>query len=117
MKFFYILTLLYFGSCDTQKTHSRTEDKLNKADSLKSRLLGKWGGLGEDSPVWEIKLDSIYYYQENKSYPYQIMENDLVIERGGSSGILSDISVVEDTLNFYDEQGLSIKAYRFKTKK
>ena len=88
-----------------------------KVDDLKTKLIGHWGGLGEDGPVWEIKNDSIYYYQEKKTYPYQIVDKDLVIERPESKGVLRNISVTKDAMIFYDEQGFQIKGYRFKTNK
>ena len=85
-----------------------------KLDSLQSYILGRWGGLGEDSPVLEIKADSIYYYQEHKSYPYKMNGRDLTIERPSQMGILKNVTVDMDTMIFYDQQGLKIKAYRFK---
>jgi hypothetical protein len=45
------------------------------------------------------------------------VDKDLIIERLESKGILRNISVVEDTMIFYDEQGLTIKGYRFQTTK
>jgi hypothetical protein len=117
MKIIYILIFLLFISCNTQNSNDKTTKKIIEVDSLKSKLLGHWGGLGEDNPVWEIKIDSIYYYQEKKTSPYQIVDMDMIIERPESKGILRNISVVEDTMTFYDEQGLTIKGYRFKAKK
>ncbi len=117
MKLTFILTSLFFVSCNIQNSNDVATKKIIEADRLKIKLLGYWGGLGEDSPVWEIKIDSIYYCQEKKAYPYQIVDKDLVVERPKSKGLLRNISVVEDTMTFYDEQGLAIKGYRFKAKK
>jgi hypothetical protein len=40
-------------------------------------------------------------------------DNDMLIERNNEIGVLKNISVDLDTLIFYDELGLKIKAYRF----
>jgi hypothetical protein len=117
MKLIWVIAFLFYVSCNTQNSNDATTKKVMKVDSLKTKLLEHWGGLGEDSPVWEIKNDSIYYYQEKKTYPYQIIGKDLVVERPESKGVLRNISVVSDTMIFYDEQGLPIKGYRFKAKK
>ena len=39
--------------------------------------------------------------RKNKSYPYIILENDLVINMGALKHILKNISVNKDTLFFY----------------
>jgi hypothetical protein len=116
MKIACISLFIFFVSCDSADSNTKT-NQYTKVDTLKHKLLGQWGGLGEDSAVLEIKIDSIYYLQEKKSYPYKIVDNDLVIERNESKGILRNISVIEDTMTFNDEQGLTTKGYRFKTKK
>lgn len=116
MKLICILCILFLASCNGEPSNNLTKQVTN-VDSLKNTLVGLWGGLGENSPVWEIKIDSIYYYSENKSYPYKILDKDMVIERQESKGVLRNISVAEDTLTFYDEQGLEVNGYRFKRKK
>lgn len=88
-----------------------------QVDSLKIKLQGQWGGLEEDSPVLEITYDSIYYFEEKKSYSYQIIGKDLIIHRTQSVGVLRNISVLKDTMTFCDDQEFSIKAYRFKIRK
>ncbi len=116
MKYICVLSILFFASCNSQPSNNLTK-QVTKVDSLKNTLVGKWGGLGENSFVLEIKIDSIYYYQENKSYPYKIVANDLIIERLETKAVLRNISVNKDTLIFYDDQGFKIKGYRFNTKK
>ena len=108
------LIVILFTSCNNNDVNNKSTKPITKADSLKLELLGEWGGLGEDSPVWEIRSDSIYYFRESKAYPYQILDNNFIIERSTSKGILKNISVVVDTMTFNDEQGLIIKSYRFK---
>lgn len=115
MKIICVLYILFF-SCNNNSSNKLTK-QLTKIDSLKNTLIGQWGGPGENSPVLEINVDSIYYFEEKKSYPYKIFDSDLVIERLESKGVLRNISVTEDTLTFYDEQGLITKGYRFKKKK
>lgn len=119
MKLISVILFLLFVCCNIQScnTNNAGKNKPLLVDSLKAKLIGNWGGLGEDSPVWEIKHDSIYYYQEQKTYPYQIVGSDLIIERLDTKGILKNISVLKDTLMFYDEQGLQITGYRFLNKK
>ena len=117
MKIICILFCVFFINCNNNDSNIATTRKYTTADSLKTKLLGQWGGSGEDSAVWEIRIDSIYYLQEKKTYAYKILDNDLVIERPESKGILRNISVFEDTMTFNDEQGLTIKGYRLKNKK
>ncbi|HEX4876774.1 MAG TPA: hypothetical protein VFV31_08900 [Chitinophagaceae bacterium] len=112
MNFISLITILLFVGCTSQR--SEDSNNIAKIDSLKTTLLGQWGGLGEASPVLEIKSDSIYYFEEKKSYPYEIIGTDLVIRRAEYIGVLKNISVLQDTMTFYDEQQFSIKAYRFK---
>jgi len=114
MKLICVLCILLFASCNSKTSNKLTKQE-SKVDSLKNTLLGQWGGLGENSPVLKINIDSIYYYEENKSYPYKIVDKDLIIERLETKGVLRNISVNKDTLIFYDEQGLTTKGYRFKT--
>ncbi|MEP7228787.1 MAG: hypothetical protein ABI691_00965 [Ginsengibacter sp.] len=114
MKAIFILIFIVVVGCNTKKSNNTHANKLTQVHSLKDNLIGKWGGLGEDSPVWKIELDSIYYYQEKKKYPYQILGRDLIIERAQSKGVLSNISVIKDTMIFSDEQGLIVRGFRFK---
>lgn len=83
-------------------------------DSLEPNLIGKWGGLGEKSPVWNIMHDSIYYYEHSAAYPYQILDGDLIIHFPKSRGVLKHITVNKDTMSFVDEQNNTIRGYRFR---
>jgi hypothetical protein len=113
MRLSWLLTFLIFAGCNNQNS---SDLKMFPVDSLKPKLQGNWGRLGEDGPVWEINGDSIYYYQEKKAYHYQIVDKDLTIERPEFKADLRNISVVEDTMTFNDDQGLTINAYRFEAK-
>lgn len=66
----------------------------------KNSLIGKWGGLDEDGPVWRITHDSIYNFGDNKNCPYEIIGNDLVFDDGQSKPHLRNISVIKNTLFF-----------------
>jgi hypothetical protein len=101
--------------CNTQQPVESKAKTSSKLDSLKNALLGRWGGLGEESPVWEITMDSIYYFQELKSYRYEILNNNFIIYRQESKGILKNISVIKDTMTFYHEDGLKVTGYRFRS--
>ncbi|HEY8688533.1 MAG TPA: hypothetical protein VIM07_04800 [Chitinophagaceae bacterium] len=109
MKIIFLLITILLVSCSEQ---TQSTNKLTHEDSLKNDLIGQWGGLGEDSPVWDFKKDSIYYYNRSASYPYRIINQDLIIYLPESKGILKNIRVVKDTLFFIDDQGLPVKGYR-----
>ena len=82
-------------------------------DSLKIKLIGIWGGLGEESPVWDIRHDSIYYYERSTAYPYEILNGNFIIYQPVSKLILRNISVIIDTMYFLDELNNPITGYRF----
>ena len=110
--------LLYFvWGCQTGKTKIIP---ISKIDSIKNSIIGKWGGLGENEPIWKITSDSIFFYNQKKSYPYEIVNNDLVFDNGMSKSHLKNIKVVQDTLFFEDKASLEyenyivVKAVRFK---
>jgi len=85
----------------------------SKSEELKNKLIGKWGGLGEKSPVFKITSDSIYYYDRLKSYKYEILSGDMIISFPESKGFLKRVSVINDTMFFFDEFPDTIRAYRF----
>jgi hypothetical protein len=115
MKVLPIIVIIFFIGCNTRQGESQFHIK-TAPDSLNQSLIGKWGGLNETTPVWNIKLDSIYYYSEHKSYPYKISKGDLFIYRDSTVGILRNISVTKDTMQFQDPPGVRINAYRFPEK-
>lgn len=108
------IIFLFISAFSFSCSNNTSSNHFTKPDNLSQGILGKWGGLGENRPVWEIKADSIYYFQENKAYPYKMNGNDLIIERPDGVVILKNIAVDVDTLMFYHEQGLKVKAYRFR---
>lgn len=114
-KSYYSLLLFIFFACN-QPSEKRipSSTKLDIADSLKIKLLGKWGGIGESIPVWEIKQDSIYYYDRSITYPYSIIDGNIIVDFYSSRGILKNILVINDTIFFENELGVPIRGYRFR---
>ncbi len=109
LKTILLLVLIFALSCNNSQTTNDT-----KFDGLQTKIIGLWGGLGEDSPVWQIKKDSIYYFEEKKSYACRLDDGSLSINYNGRTFFLKDISVIEDTLIFYDEHNIKTFAYRFR---
>ena len=115
MKIIFFLTVLIWSSCkETSNKRNTNSESISSEDSLKNTLIGRWGGLGENRPVFDIKKDSIYYFKRNAAYPYKIVNNNFLIDLPETVGILNNVSVAKDTLFFYDEQGILTKGYRFK---
>jgi hypothetical protein len=98
MKKQFFIFLLLFTACQQKKP---AIIKISIEDSFRNSLIGKWGGLNESHPVWKISHDSVYYYSQNKSYPYSIAGNDLIIDEGLEQPLLKNVSVIKDTLFFY----------------
>lgn len=103
-----IIFLIFIYSCKGTDPKVKT---ISRIDSLKNSLIGKWGGLDESKPVLRITHDSIYYYNQNKSYPYEIAGNDLVINNGLSKPHLRNISVIKDTLFFETRVSIEEEIY------
>jgi hypothetical protein len=96
-------------SCKNQEVKNQSA-----ARSAENSIVGLWGGPNENSPVWEIKTDSIYYFEQKKSYKYKISEDSLLIYFPDHIGVLYHIYPTGDTLIFYNEVGYKIRAIRFK---
>lgn len=110
MRNVFIICLVICVSCKNKKPQII---KVSKIDSIRSSLVGKWGGRDGRKPVWKITQDSIYYYSQDKSYPYTILENDFVIDMGESKFRMKDISVKDDTLFFYLSVSMRNDIYGF----
>jgi hypothetical protein len=96
-----------FISCANEKDNS------SEIDKLKNKLIGKWGGLEEKAPVFSITFDSIYYYDRLKSYSYEVLNGDMIINFPTSKAILKRVTVVNDTMFFFDEFPDTIRAFRY----
>lgn len=105
--------MAFFISCNEQPNlKNKVLNKPTLEDSLKLKLLGKWGDL--ETPGWDIRMDSIYYFERSIAYPYEIINKDFIIYLTESKGILKDIRVIKDTFFWLDEQGLTVNAFRMK---
>jgi len=114
MKLISFLLILSLTACNEHVESSKMPIVISKEDSIKNTLIGRWGGLGESNPVWEIRKDSIYYFQHSRAYFYKILNHDLIIDFRETQAKFLNINVIKDTLFFSDEQGYLTKAYRFK---
>ena len=103
-----IIFLLITAGCQNKEP---VKIEITKIDSIKKSLIGKWGGLGESTPVWKITYDSLYKYGENKSYSYIMSGNDLVVGTSEFQFKLKDISVNGDTLYFYTRVSVEEEIY------
>ncbi len=83
---------------------------------MNEKFIGRWGGLGEKIPVWEINKDSIFYFERSTYYHYKLNNNNMEIDFPEGKGTLKNIRVIKDTLFFLDEGGEIVYAYRFKSK-
>ena len=114
MKIIALLTCVTLSfTCFLGCRHYDRTHHTSKIDSLRKNIVGLWGGLNEDRPVWNIGLDSIYYYQQGKAYKYKLYEDSLVIQFPDHVYSLQGINVIADTLEFHDEVG---KIYAYRTK-
>ena len=114
MKLILFAAILSLLSC-TDASSNKKRARETKTDSLRLQLIGKWGGLGEDSPVWEITADSIHFFGAGETFPWKLSGADLIINRNGPSLIFSKVSVIRDTMIFFNEDtSASISSYRFK---
>ena len=102
-----ILSIMLF-SCANEKKRN-----ISESDKLKIKLIGKWGGLGEQAPVFYFTSDSIYYYDRLKFYSYEILNGEVIINFPTTKGILKRVTVIKDTMFFFDEFPDTIKAFRY----
>jgi hypothetical protein len=111
--------LLGVGCRDTSNTGDKdhkfiTEPDMSNYDSLRQKILGKWGGI-EGPPGLDIREDSIYYYQLNVTRPYFFKGDTLLIKFLDRDTIitLGKIMFDHDTL-IWEKQGVRTYAYRYK---
>lgn len=115
MKTIYLLLLLLIVSCNGDPmVKKNTSQESPITDSLKTTIIGRWGGLGEKYPVLEIRKDSIYFFDRKESFPYTISKGNLIIGFPDSKVALINIHVKGDTLFSEDEKGFITKGYRFR---
>ena len=100
-----------FLSCNEQ---NKSFQKVSSEDYIKNILIGKWGGSSDSLPVWEIRKDSIYYFEHSRAYPYKILDHNMIISLPENQGILGNIHIIKDTFFFTLHLGVEIQAIRFK---
>ena len=75
------------------------------------------GGLGE-KPVFDIRKDSIYYFQKDSAYPYYLSGDTLRVKfpERDTSNTFGTINVIEDTLYITDftDNDFIIRGYRYR---
>lgn len=114
-KYMLLVTLVGVGfvlcvvsiSCANDQKRTALESEI-----LKRKLIGKWGGLGEEAPVFYVTADSIFYYDRLKSYSYKIVNGDVMIDFPGYIGVLKRVTIIKDTMFFFDNLPDTIRAYR-----
>lgn len=114
MKRIFII-LIIFASCKENNRHGNETKNVyvNTNDSLISTLVGKWGG-DTGKPVWEIKKDSLYYFNEKRAYFYLFHDKDMIVLYKEGPYILGNIHTLNDTLFFEINPGNITKAFRIR---
>lgn len=114
-----LIWLFIICSCNdnSQKNDAANVRKNQSFNPLSSRLLGKWGAPGEN-PFWDIRNDSIYYYNKQVMYPYFLKGDTFLIKfpDRDTATVLGKISISGDTLKLrqYYANDFIIHFYRFK---
>ena len=101
MKYILIILLNFLIACESKNKGKTTVSQPTSFETTKIKLLGYWGGMETNLPTWKISNDSIKFVDENKTYDYQFINGDMIINRTDSKLIFSNISIVGDTLIFY----------------
>ena len=86
-------------------SNSNAAKEQSYEDSIQSLLIGSWGNPNEDTPVWKIDKDSIYYLQNRKSYSYTQDSNDVIIDFHDHKATFKNVSFIKDTMFFYPDDG------------
>ena len=101
-----------FVACNNYSKERKAENEVAE-NELKEKLIGKWSGLGQNIPVWEITKDTFYYRVSSKAFSYEVIENDVYVNRPDYPAILNDVRILNDTLIFYDKvSDMEIRGYR-----
>ena len=112
MKILNILIIVSILSCNSK---NKSSVELTHQDTLKNNILGVWGGASkENPPAFEIRKDSIYYFNRDSAYSYNIVNNDMIINFPHSKAMYGNIYAIKDTLFFSEGPGTLIRGYRFK---
>ena len=114
MKKILVIHFMIFVACNSFNNEKKADDEITE-NELKEKLIGKWSGLGQKNPVWEITKDTFYYRVSSKAFSYEVIGNDVFVNRPDYPVILNDVRILNDTLIFYDSaSSMEIKGYRIK---
>ena len=72
------------------------------------------GGSSDSFPVWEIRKDSIYYFEHSRAYPYKIVGHNIIISLPENQVKLENIHIIKDTFFFTLHLGVEVQTIRFK---
>lgn len=112
--------MLVIASCKptAEKSEGKKESnsKIKYYDSLRKNIIGKWGG-SHEFPVLDIRLDSIYYYDRDSSYPYKLHGDTLLVNFPDRDiiSIFGIVSIKKDTLMLKDT-GFNQTTYAFRVR-
>ena len=109
-----ILIAVFFASCKQNTNDSnKTGIQVDSKDSLISTIAGKWGDRN-GNPGWLITKDSLYYFNEKKSYYYLIHDKDMIVLYKEGPFMMGNVHVLRDTLFFTIPNGGTIKAFKIR---
>ena len=75
---------------------SCNESENERKSYIKKNIIGKWCGFGGIKPILDFTSDSIYYYDRNKAYSYEITNGDIIINFPEHTGRLRNVSIKND---------------------
>jgi hypothetical protein len=112
MRILLFLLLIIITGCNQHPGSKNTVPAKIDADSLKASLTGLWKGMGKNGLIWNIRTDSVCFYQFKAAYSYIIQGRNFIIDLPGGKDTLRNITVIKDTMFFSDEGGSLTKAFR-----
>ncbi|MBI3137162.1 MAG: hypothetical protein HYZ15_01115 [Sphingobacteriales bacterium] len=117
MRKIYLLSILFiFSACKYEKNKAQNNDiaKIGN-DSLRIKIMGKWGGK-EGGPVFEIRKDSIYYYGKDSSYLYKLEGDTFSVKfnKIDSFTLFGKLRVSHDTLRIIEYQAYNQVTYAYR---
>ncbi|TRW24281.1 hypothetical protein FMM05_10635 [Flavobacterium zepuense] len=122
----YALLLIALTACNNKETIDKetttdvkdtTSAKFYKVDkkaesNLHEQLIGAWTTEGYQNAVFSIKNDSVYYVENDETFPYKLIGNVLTIEYTDDS-MNFDVSFTGDTLVLKSAREGDSKYWRF----
>ena len=109
-----LIVIIVFAACKNTSPNNKEKNVyVITNDSLISTIVGKWGG-ETGKPVLKIEKDSIYYFNEKKSYYYLFHDKDMIVLYKEGPFMLGNIHTLNDTLFFEINHGNITKAFRIR---